>query len=1167
MKKALMVAGVLLLCATYSWGQVPEQRIPYRILPSAVGTGVDRSALVSDCAVGKRLQSGAGNRFNCVDAPPGVGEVSPFFFQSLPTLTATDLATATAISSSGTGATFDLLVDHEVAGPLSPALGFFTLWSGSLTLEMNESSTTGVRVNTLHKFGPNFAKELVHHREIRVDTPAGTEHTVSLTDFMSFSALPVGSYTDADGNTVTIDAADYALPSQISYQIEILSYVRKGDNRNTNTLNSLKFFSPKVASYQLQRATVNAEDVQINIEGLVDKQISLLQNATHDLRSGPAPTGWADASAVSQGGVHLSSSQLNETQVLALASNSFASSYTSRGDFFVTVRLPSGTNVAQARLVAGDGSDSFTVIPVNFLSMVASNAAWDYYTDTLGAISLLSGIKLQLTSSAAARGTSSYLGQLRGTIADNLVDLAALDDDIAASILGSASVALRAVQEFDSLPDADDFNVGQVVVVDEQFYTRTLGPGTGQVTGSVKVWDQTGDPNDTGDRYIIGANHGTVTDLPPLGGFTHNPNVAVEAFVATSHNAPVNTNSHTVLLYVVESEVSDALGGAPESGDHVRASLATGTDSHVYRLAYRRTEQNNITGVRYSVFSARFTSATLLWDADLVGDNFTLRVFEDGSDTDVLGHGRVAWTPFANMNEPRTAPNAVRYQPTLDIDAVPNDAIVVANNALYQAGTADNSDTFTGRLATWSDGDIDYIGTSLSDTIYGARGAFHGNIGFAVGALTAGGDNESTVALRLESRLYERFKGSSVATGDTVIAQITSGDVTTRSTLDYTRNEFVAGDNLVYLVFLAHDSNSVLHTLDDGDEWAMQILSSYDSQSASGVSLYTHGDAARHFVEYPVAGVDQQARQALETAKSDLEGEIAKLHGYVGHHVADTYANLNNPTVADAPSEYYLTKKGRHNNVAMETGLYELTTGTANRARVRLETVTLADNRVVYGFNTRGFYGPDNGVEFGEILHNPSSMLVALYLFEDWIISIWKRSGWNQLYNNFTTTPGVDPRGSRRETRFLRLWDITEGSSRLQDLELAFGANTGNTGAPNYTFVLGDIQWMIATSHAPSDEDKNVIRHMFPLKGDGSGDRETEIVADISFHPSFPSAHDTSAVYYWPGWVDNATKAYTWRGVGQGRVIKNFNSLLDLLANGTDLASIPDASLTTLKIQ
>ena len=173
-----------------------------------------------------------------------------------PLTTPDDVTTDVSIPSSGTNpAIYKLLDAHEFAGPINKDLDFFTEWEGSVILEMANASRALLWMHTTHAFGENFAKAFVHSRPYAVDAPGGARISVSLGVFDSVSQVPIGTF-----RSTTITEADLALPSKITYELEIQSFQRKGTNQNTNTLKYLSFNNIDVISFQIGAGNTGGVD-------------------------------------------------------------------------------------------------------------------------------------------------------------------------------------------------------------------------------------------------------------------------------------------------------------------------------------------------------------------------------------------------------------------------------------------------------------------------------------------------------------------------------------------------------------------------------------------------------------------------------------------------------------------------------------------------------------------------------------------------------------------------------------------------------------------------------------------------------------------------------------------------------------------------------------------
>ncbi len=114
---------------------------------------------------------------------------------------------------------------------------------------------------------------------------------------------------------------------------------------------------------------------------------------------------------------------------------------------------------------------------------------------------------------------------------------------------------------------------------------------------------------------------------------------------------------------------------------------------------------------------------------------------------------------------------------------------------------------------------------------------------------------------------------------------------------------------------------------------------------------------------------------------AELRDDLAKLHTYLAEHVTIVSNEVEDPTQADSPVHYYLTRKARHTvrgvSVPWESGLYELTTGTANAVQFKgARTGTGTGQR--FGLIARGLGGFE---DLGRIVHNPLSAIAGFYQY------------------------------------------------------------------------------------------------------------------------------------------------------------------------------------------
>ena len=224
---------------------------------------------------------------------------------------------------------------------------------------------------------------------------------------------------------------------------------------------------------------------------------------------------------------------------------------------------------------------------------------------------------------------------------------------------------------------------------------------------------------------------------------------------------------------------------------------------------------------------------------------------------------------FAQLNaQEHIHPHVIEPLEPLDTDEASDGDVVLHDHAFYQRAAASEvtEDGFAGELESWLDGSADWIGTALAASRYGSRGRFISNPDNKVGALTAGGDNPATVGLRLDKAAYETAKGSAVADGDTVWADISDGHNISVTELTYVRTE--SGGGTDYLAFIAQDADCVLHDLSEGQSWFLRVLSAYDSEQGTSTPLFEHDAETPHFNEYPIKAVDQTARDQAAEART-----------------------------------------------------------------------------------------------------------------------------------------------------------------------------------------------------------------------------------------------------------------------------------------------------------
>ena len=197
----------------------------------------------------------------------------------------------------------------------------------------------------------------------------------------------------------------------------------------------------------------------------------------------------------------------------------------------------------------------------------------------------------------------------------------------------------------------------------------------------------------------------------------------------------------------------------------------------------------------------------------------------------------------------------------LDGDGLSVGDVVLSGHALHQYTTPGTANAFAGVLGTYREAQTYYLLTSRSDSHFGAHGRFTDNHDAAIGAVLVGQSTNNIMEVHIDKAAYETAKGSAIASGDEISAAFTGtvsgSSTTTTHVLPYVR-PFTVGAK-TWLSFEGQAPNSVpkrVGTHPDG--WSLIV-------SQGGSVLLTHGVDASHFTEYPVAGIDQTARDIIDS--------------------------------------------------------------------------------------------------------------------------------------------------------------------------------------------------------------------------------------------------------------------------------------------------------------
>ena len=441
----------------------------------------------------------------------------------------------------------------------------------------------------------------------------------------------------------------------------------------------------------------------------------------------------------------------------------------------------------------------------------------------------------------------------------------------------------------------------------------------------------------------------------------------------------------------------------------------------------------------------------------------------------------------------------------LDGSGLSEGDVVISDHKFYQYTDPSTANAFKGVLGVYREAQTYYYLTSRSDSHFGAHGRFTDNHDDSIGAVLVGEGNNNIMEVHIDKTIYEAAKGSAVASSDDISASFTGtisgSSVTLAHTLSYERS-FTVGSK-TWLSFEGQAPNSVpkrVGTAEGG--WSLIV-----SQNSS--VLLTHAVGAEHFREYIPEGHDSGARNNIDTLQNtedELKHDLAKLHTYIAEHVTDISDQVMDPTQADSPAHYYLTQKARYEtggqSIPFESGLYELTTGTANKTKIKLAKV----GSNFWGYVTRGFGGH---ADAGEMLHNPLSAIAAFFVEYDGTNYYAHAYMKNNVYNY------LDSQVNLANTAVF--FKMTDGTTALQ-FEMGILAQQ----------VVGGINYMHLRQHLLSSSTTTATPAQF-LAYFTAGNSNAPTL-DIGYNPSFSSAG--RADYHLRYGNTNTTKAYTFRDSG-----------------------------------
>lgn len=177
--------------------------------------------------------------------PPVDGIVKPrgYYFHDARELLSVDSTTDQAIPVNNP-LTIPLLAPTEIPGRIAPGEDFVVEWEGAIAGRIDTAGTLHVTLVTTHVIvGRNFA----HRRSHALDIQPNTTFSVALNGFNSRSVVRIGDNYDGE----MFDAAAFAGPTTIAYDIEITLTERRNLTRKTGNLTELHGENLSTTAYQI----------------------------------------------------------------------------------------------------------------------------------------------------------------------------------------------------------------------------------------------------------------------------------------------------------------------------------------------------------------------------------------------------------------------------------------------------------------------------------------------------------------------------------------------------------------------------------------------------------------------------------------------------------------------------------------------------------------------------------------------------------------------------------------------------------------------------------------------------------------------------------------------------------------------------------------------------
>ena len=154
--------------------------------------------------------------------PPGPSRISGYLYLQDRALTFTPVTAKTTAAASWTVT----LLDDSIAGGITAGIDFVTEYEGALLIDLSATTNYKITLTNIHHFNDGTKIQSARVYQIRLQQAAAG--TVPLNLFNSRSVISLGTFTDNDGNTITVTEALLAQ----SVRIELTLTVERIDGNN-----------------------------------------------------------------------------------------------------------------------------------------------------------------------------------------------------------------------------------------------------------------------------------------------------------------------------------------------------------------------------------------------------------------------------------------------------------------------------------------------------------------------------------------------------------------------------------------------------------------------------------------------------------------------------------------------------------------------------------------------------------------------------------------------------------------------------------------------------------------------------------------------------------------------------------------------------------------------